>query len=58
LNKFFEFRIFNVFVRHKINFSKFEIENQFDIHFLSREEIDKKFFGGGYNVSFKEEDKK
>lgn len=48
LNKFFEFRIFNVFVRHKINFSKSDIESHFDLRFLSPDEI-KKYFGLGFN---------
>lgn len=48
LNKFFEFRIFNVFVICKISFSKPVIENQFDIRFLNTEDI-KSYFGSGFN---------
>lgn len=46
------------FFKKDITSSKYTIELKHRGENARREEIDKKFFGGGYNVSFKEEDKK
>ncbi len=48
VNKFFDLRIFNVFVRHKVKISAHNNAEIFNIKFLNATEIEK-YFGAGFN---------
>ncbi len=48
VNKFFDLRIFNVFVRHKVKIAAHNNEEIFNIKFLNTIEIEK-YFGAGFN---------